>query len=237
MYNAKEFTGGFVSEWAYVNTAQMAKSLAVKPNESVAATAGRVTADEVGIYQGAGFMVGGVGLMGAGVTACATGVLCPAGAVAAVGGGVIAADGAVVASYAAVNGGTNLSNLVTMAKSNASGGQWQSPSASYPKPIDPRTGRSVPMPNLDLKRVPEEARMNWGLKERGGFIAEWFRRGYAEPSGDGRSTIYTMLCRESVAGRMTSGTLCLCSAILINSSLTLGGQCMDRNEGRARYEQ
>jgi hypothetical protein len=115
VYNAQEFSGGFLSEWGYVNTARMTQSLAAKPNESVPATAGRVAADAVGIYQGAEQIAGGIGLMGGGVTACATGVLCPAGATAVVGGGVIAADGAVVASNAAVSGGTNLSNLVMKA--------------------------------------------------------------------------------------------------------------------------
>jgi RHS repeat-associated protein len=127
-YNLEEFVGGFLAEWAYVNTAQTAKALAVQPNESVPATAGRVAADAFGIYQDAEFMVGGLGLMAGGVAAsptCMTGVGCLVAGAAVVGGAALTADGAMVASYAAVNGGTNLSNLVMKASAGESSAPGQ----------------------------------------------------------------------------------------------------------------
>jgi RHS repeat-associated protein len=128
VYNVQEFTGGFLAEWAYVNTARMAQSLAVQPNESAAATAGRVAADVASAYQGVEEIAGGIGLMGGGTTVCATGALCPAGAAVVVGGAAVTADGAMVATYGAVNGGTNLSNLVVKAQGTDQGSE---PSVVY----------------------------------------------------------------------------------------------------------
>lgn len=54
---------------------------------------------------------------------------------------------------------------------------------SYPSVIDPRTGQPIQFPEGDLVRVPKSARVEWGLKERGEFIAEWYRQGYPTPSG------------------------------------------------------
>jgi hypothetical protein len=53
----------------------------------------------------------------------------------------------------------------------------------YPHVIDPRTGRNIPFPSDVLGRVPRAARVSWGGEERGAYIAEWYRRGYATPRG------------------------------------------------------
>jgi hypothetical protein len=54
---------------------------------------------------------------------------------------------------------------------------------AYPNIVDPRTGRPIAFPEGDLVRVPKAERVPWGLKERGDFIAEWYRRGYPTPPG------------------------------------------------------
>lgn len=53
----------------------------------------------------------------------------------------------------------------------------------YPKVIDSRTGRHIPFPSSIVQRVPKGDRVSWGLKQRGEFIAEWYRRGYETPRG------------------------------------------------------
>jgi len=53
----------------------------------------------------------------------------------------------------------------------------------YPKIVDPRTGDYIKLPSNIFKRVSKSERVKWGLKERGNFIAEWYRRGYETPKG------------------------------------------------------
>lgn len=69
---------------------------------------------------------------------------------------------------------TSQSTLVAKVKSQL----WR-----YPRVIDPRTGRPIPFPAGQLKRVPVQQRVAWGNAERGAFIREWHERGYATPRG------------------------------------------------------
>jgi RHS repeat-associated protein len=56
--------------------------------------------------------------------------------------------------------------------------------SSYPVVKDVRTGTPIPFPEgAALQRVPKADRVAWGLKERGEYIGEWYRRGYQTPSG------------------------------------------------------
>jgi RHS repeat-associated protein len=53
----------------------------------------------------------------------------------------------------------------------------------YPQIIDPRTGNHIPFPSDLGEIVPKAKRVFWGTKERGEFIAEWYRRGFEAPRG------------------------------------------------------
>jgi filamentous hemagglutinin len=53
----------------------------------------------------------------------------------------------------------------------------------YPSITDPRTNQSIPFPKGDLVKVLKAERVSWGLKERGEYIAEWYRRGYPDLPG------------------------------------------------------
>ena len=53
----------------------------------------------------------------------------------------------------------------------------------YPDVPDLRTGRSIPFPTDELARVDTSARVDWGASHRGGFIREWYDRGYETPRG------------------------------------------------------
>ena|GEM_PF-5351429 len=53
----------------------------------------------------------------------------------------------------------------------------------YPRVLDPRTGRSIPFPSSGLALTAKGNRVNWDLVERGKYIAEWYRLGYATPKG------------------------------------------------------
>ncbi|MBD2125308.1 HNH endonuclease [Microcoleus sp. ZQ-A2] len=53
----------------------------------------------------------------------------------------------------------------------------------YPCVIDPRTNNPIPFPTGDIVKVPKSDRVPWGRKERGEYIAEWYRRGYDTPPG------------------------------------------------------
>jgi filamentous hemagglutinin len=53
----------------------------------------------------------------------------------------------------------------------------------YPSVIDPRTNDPIPFPSGDLVKVPKSDRVPWGRKERGEYIAEWYRRSYDTPPG------------------------------------------------------
>jgi hypothetical protein len=67
----------------------------------------------------------------------------------------------------------------------------------YPHVTDVRTGRAVKFPAGDLKKVPREKRVAWGVKERAAFIADWHRRGYETPAGGwGKYDIHHIQPRE-----------------------------------------
>ncbi len=53
----------------------------------------------------------------------------------------------------------------------------------YPKITDLRTGRPITFPTGNLKRVPKKDRVEWGAKDRGNFIKDWYDRGYKTPEG------------------------------------------------------
>lgn len=54
---------------------------------------------------------------------------------------------------------------------------------AYPAVVDPRTMETIPFPKGNLVRVPRSERVSWGLKERGEYIAQWYRQGYPDPLG------------------------------------------------------
>ena len=53
----------------------------------------------------------------------------------------------------------------------------------YPSVIDPRTNNPIPFPSGEIVKVPKSDRVSWGRKERGDYIAEWYREGYDTPPG------------------------------------------------------
>lgn len=53
----------------------------------------------------------------------------------------------------------------------------------YPQVSDPRTGKTISLPDGNLTRISPEHRTEWGLQQRGAFISEWNRRGFTEPPG------------------------------------------------------
>jgi len=55
--------------------------------------------------------------------------------------------------------------------------------ALYPHVVDPRSGRAISFPSAIREVAPRAERVAWGTKERGEFIAEWYRRGYETPRG------------------------------------------------------
>jgi hypothetical protein len=67
----------------------------------------------------------------------------------------------------------------------------------YPQVIDSRTGRSISFPSAIQGRTPALQQVEWGAKQRGEFISEWHRRGYAEPRGGwGNCDIHHIQPRE-----------------------------------------
>jgi hypothetical protein len=66
----------------------------------------------------------------------------------------------------------------------------------YPTIIDPRTGQAVSFPST-IVRTPAASRVAWGPAERQAFIAEWRRRGFADPPGGwGNYDIHHITPRE-----------------------------------------
>ena len=61
--------------------------------------------------------------------------------------------------------------------------QLNSKGVSYPEIKDPRTGKSIPMPEGELKTVPKDQRVEWNNATRSEFIKEWYDRGYETPEG------------------------------------------------------
>jgi hypothetical protein len=53
----------------------------------------------------------------------------------------------------------------------------------YPKVSDLRTGKPIAFPTSDLKRTSQSKRVQWGAKERGDFIKQWYDLGYKTPRG------------------------------------------------------
>ncbi|NEP10648.1 MAG: HNH endonuclease [Symploca sp. SIO2C1] len=52
---------------------------------------------------------------------------------------------------------------------------------AYPSVVDPRTMQLIPFPKGNLVKIPRSKRVSWGLKERGQYIAQWYRQGYPDP--------------------------------------------------------
>ena len=53
----------------------------------------------------------------------------------------------------------------------------------YPQVIDARTGRHIGFPSGITGKVDKSLRVPWTKQDRASFIAEWHRRGFAEPTG------------------------------------------------------
>lgn len=53
----------------------------------------------------------------------------------------------------------------------------------YPKVVDARTGRHIGFPSGITGKIDKSLRVLWTKQHRAEFIAEWKRRGYAEPVG------------------------------------------------------
>ena len=67
----------------------------------------------------------------------------------------------------------------------------------YPRIIDPRTNLPVPFPCGIRGIVDQGSRVSWTKYDRASFIAEWCRRGFAEPRGGGANyDIHHILPRE-----------------------------------------
>jgi RHS repeat-associated protein len=52
----------------------------------------------------------------------------------------------------------------------------------YPRVLDPRTGRLIPLPS-SRPAIPQNLRVDWNKQLRGDYIREYMRRGYLEPTG------------------------------------------------------
>ena len=68
----------------------------------------------------------------------------------------------------------------------------------YPRAIDPRTGKEIPLPGGDLKPVPEDQRVSYdGRADKAAYIKEWYDRGYDTPEGGwGNYELHHILPRE-----------------------------------------
>ena len=67
----------------------------------------------------------------------------------------------------------------------------------YPEVIDPRTGKKIPFPEGDLRRVPVEQRVEWNRDLRGEYIKDWYDAGYATPEGGwSKYDVHHILPRE-----------------------------------------
>ncbi|NUQ79951.1 MAG: HNH endonuclease, partial [Polyangiaceae bacterium] len=147
-------------------------------------------------------------------------ILMVAGTGGSVGGGVISASGigaaigvpAAVASAGLVTAGagnfaSGLAGLGQALSTGGGGGRGPAVSASpdaakaYPRVMDLRTGKPIPFPGESAQKVAKSARVSWGLKERGAYISEWYRRGYATPEGGwDKYDIHHILPREYGGG-------------------------------------
>ncbi len=56
----------------------------------------------------------------------------------------------------------------------------------YPRVIDPRTGKVIPFPEGELKKIPEGERSQWNTDKRNEYIGEYQRRGYPRPPSNWR---------------------------------------------------
>lgn len=84
---------------------------------------------------------------------------------------------------ASTSGGTvsALAALVVAAEGEADA--INSAGHAYTEVFNPGTGEPIPYPGEALTRVPVSERVTWGAQERGGFIKEWYDRGFSTPEG------------------------------------------------------
>jgi len=94
----------------------------------------------------------------------------------------------------------------------------------YPTVLDPRTGKAIPHPGGGLSKVPVSERVPWGAQERGGYIKEWYDRGYSTPEGGWSGYDIHTSRRANTAARTASTTWCRFRGTFTRASSTRGGR-------------
>ncbi len=100
------------------------------------------------------------------------------GALLAVGAAITAGQAALIAPDAAMYIGSKTGNVPTYLWGATQNGLYNSVGDPYPVYSDPRTGKPIPPPPSNLKKVPNVQRVNWGPESKDSYMDEYFERGY-----------------------------------------------------------